>query len=171
MRRVFFATGASYRLDATAVRAVALSGALIFTTIQAQDFPDVAGDRERGRVTLPIYAPELARRGTLAALVLWSGFLAWFWGTGPVCAAAFVALGAAVGVRFYALRGPAADRTSYVLYNVRCRSLRPPCCSDGVRTDMAHGCAYSAGSPSDWDLESVMMTRFSFVTNAGAARA
>ncbi|KAJ3733193.1 UbiA prenyltransferase family [Lentinula guzmanii] len=34
------------------------NGAVIFTTIQAQDFPDVQGDAALGRVTLPIYAPE-----------------------------------------------------------------------------------------------------------------
>ena len=53
-------------MDFVSVTAVIISGILIFTTIQAQDFPDVEGDKALGRMTFPIYAPmELSRAFTL----------------------------------------------------------------------------------------------------------
>ena len=36
-----------------------------FTSVHAQDFPDVEGDKTVGRMTFPIYAPELSRFFTL----------------------------------------------------------------------------------------------------------
>ncbi|KAI0763940.1 UbiA prenyltransferase family-domain-containing protein [Trametes elegans] len=110
--------GISQSLDTVSITAVCLSGLLILTTIQVQDFPDVDGDSALGRVTLPIYAPEASRAATLAALVGWSAALAWLWGVGPICACAFVALGTCVGVRCYVLRRPCADKRTYVLYNI-----------------------------------------------------
>lgn len=115
--------GASRTMDHISTTAVCISSALIFTTIHAQDFADVAGDRELGRRTLPIHAPELSRRITLVALCAWSAFLCWYWGVGPVCSASYVALGVVIAVRFYVWRSAEADRRSYLLYNVRASTL------------------------------------------------
>ncbi|KDQ61305.1 hypothetical protein JAAARDRAFT_191392 [Jaapia argillacea MUCL 33604] len=105
-------------LDSVACRAISLSGILIFTTIQAQDFSDVEGDSALGRVTFPIYAPELSRAVTLFAMIAWSLFLPHFWGIGNVSAIIFAAFGSAVGCRFYWWRAQGADKRSYLIYNV-----------------------------------------------------
>ena len=110
--------GATRDLDRVSVFAVCLSGALIFTTIQAQDFADTEGDSALGRVTFPIYAPEFSRTFTLFALIAWSCGLSAFWDIGPAYRAAFIGLGALVGWRYYSKRTVEADCRSYVLYNV-----------------------------------------------------
>ncbi|KAI0704551.1 UbiA prenyltransferase family-domain-containing protein [Earliella scabrosa] len=110
--------GATRDLDRVSMFAVCLSGALIFTTIQAQDFADTEGDSALGRVTFPIYAPEFSRTFTLFALIAWSCGLSAFWDIGPAYRAAFIGLGALVGWRYYSKRTVEADCRSYVLYNI-----------------------------------------------------
>ncbi|KAI0044257.1 hypothetical protein FA95DRAFT_1562451 [Auriscalpium vulgare] len=110
--------GASPRLDLVSITAVVLSGVLIFTTIQAQDFPDVEGDKALGRITFPIYAPEFSRLFTLFATIAWSVYLSWFWAIGPVSTALFVAFGTYVGTRYYFWRTLAIDKRSYLIFNI-----------------------------------------------------
>ncbi|KAF8958421.1 UbiA prenyltransferase family [Flammula alnicola] len=105
-------------LDSISMKAVLFSGMVVFTTLQAQDFADIAGDAAIGRMTLPIYAPELSRIATLLALSFWSVFLGWVWELGPAFQAGFVALGAVVGLRYYLYRTPRADGKSYILFNI-----------------------------------------------------
>src|SRR5258707_5275789 len=105
-------------MDYVSVTAVIISGILIFTTIQAQDFPDVEGDKALGRMTFPIYAPEFSRAFTVLATTAWSIFLSWFCGAGPVSTAFLVIYGSYVGMRYYRLRTLEADRKSYLLFNV-----------------------------------------------------
>lgn len=95
-----------------------LSAAVIFTTIQAQDFSDVVGDKAAGRVTLPIYAPEFSRFLTFVALTTWSMILSVFWGIGLLCATVLVSLGAYVGYRYYFWRTQEMDEKSYLIFNV-----------------------------------------------------
>lgn len=106
-------------LDLISWEAVILSGILIFTTIQAQDFRDVEGDAAAGRITFPIYAPEGSRIFTFAAIVCWSIFLTWFWEIGIMSSAAFIALGAYSGLRYYLWRTVEIDKRSYLIYSVR----------------------------------------------------
>jgi 4-hydroxybenzoate polyprenyltransferase len=106
-------------MDFVSVTAVIISGILIFTTIQAQDFPDVEGDKALGRITFPIYAPEFSRAFTLFATVAWSMFLCWFWGIGPFSTAFLVIFGTYVGLRYYRCRTLEADKKSYLIFNVR----------------------------------------------------
>jgi hypothetical protein len=106
-------------LDSVALSAIALTGATIFTTIQIQDFPDIAGDAAIGRVTLPIYAPELSRWLTLGAMLGWSLLLGTFWEAGAAGTAVLLALGAAIGARCVWTRSHNADIDTYRLYNVR----------------------------------------------------
>ncbi|KAJ7181526.1 UbiA prenyltransferase family [Mycena crocata] len=110
--------GNSRVLDIVSFTAVTLSGALIFTTIQAQDFPDVDGDAACGRVTFPVYAPELSRAFTLFAVIAWSIGLGWYWNPGPVLKFTFTALGIYVGFRYYLWRTVDTDRRSYIIFNV-----------------------------------------------------
>ncbi len=98
--------------------AVVISGALIFTTIQAQDFPDVEGDAASGRKTIPLYAPEFSRLFTFSTLVAWSIGLGWYWNVDLFSQTAFVSLGLYVGLRYYLQRTVEADRKSYIVFNV-----------------------------------------------------
>ncbi|KAI9444016.1 UbiA prenyltransferase family [Lactarius indigo] len=109
---------ANHALDIVSVTAVIISGILIFTVIQAQDFPDVEGDKLARRMTFPIYAPELSRFLTLFAIVAWSIFLSWFWGIGRISTALFISFGIHVGLRYYFYRDLADDRKSYLIFNV-----------------------------------------------------
>jgi 1,4-dihydroxy-2-naphthoate octaprenyltransferase len=115
--------GANRRLagvmDFVSVTAVVISGVLIFTAIQAQDFADVEGDKAVGRMTFPIYAPELSRLLTLFATISWSVFLSWFWEVGPISTAIFTSFGLHVGLRYYCRRTLEADKKSYLIFNVR----------------------------------------------------
>lgn len=103
--------------------AVVFNSLVILTTIQAQDFPDVDGDAAIGRVTLPIYAPELSRLITLLATTMWSIYLSWFWGVGNASAMIMVLTGTYVGYRYYMRRNILSDKRSYVLYNVSTMKL------------------------------------------------
>lgn len=100
------------------MRAVLFSGMVIFSTLQAQDFPDVVGDAAIGRVTLPIYAPEISRIALILALSFWSAFLGWVWELEPVFKVGFVMLGVLVGLRYYIYRSVKEDEKSYILFNV-----------------------------------------------------
>lgn len=91
---------------------------VIFTTIQVQDYPDIEGDAESGRVTFPIYAPEFSRLFTLSAIIIWSFVLSWFWDIGILGQCFLAGLGAYVGARYYLHRTPIADKKSYKLFNV-----------------------------------------------------
>jgi hypothetical protein len=112
-------------MDFVSVTSVIISGILIFTAIQAQDFPDVEGDKAVGRMTFPIYAPELSRFLTLFATITWSVFLSWYWQVGPISTALFTSFGIHVGLRYYCWRTLEADRKSYLIFNVRILTLAP----------------------------------------------
>lgn len=105
-------------MDSISRTAILLNGLLIFTTVQTQDFSDVDGDAALGRVTLPIYAPELSRIFTLFAMILWSSGLVWFWGIGLWYATGVIIFGTAVGLRFYMWRQREVDQRSYIWFNV-----------------------------------------------------
>ncbi|KAI9459388.1 UbiA prenyltransferase family [Russula earlei] len=110
--------GINHAMDFVSVTAVSISVILIFTVIQAQDFPDVEGDKAVGRMTFPIYAPELSRLLTFLAIAAWSVFLSWFWDVGPISTGVFIGFGLHVGLRYYCLRTLGADKTSYLIFNV-----------------------------------------------------
>lgn len=105
-------------VDRTSLVALLSSGLLIFTTIHAQDFADVDGDRLSGRRTLPIIAPEGSRLYMLAALPGWSIILSMLWGLGPLCGTLFLAFGLFVGTQYFRFRDGPHDQSSYLLYNV-----------------------------------------------------
>ena len=113
-----FAIGAATQLDVISLRAMTFSAGVILTTIQAQDFSDIKGDVELGRVTFPIYAPSFSRVFTLFAMVAWSIILGTYWVLGPVTLSAFCCLGTSVGWRYYHLRTSQEDGLSYFLFNV-----------------------------------------------------
>ena len=59
---------------------MALTAAVLTTTVQAQDFPDIAGDIARGRQTIPLLYGSSFSRGSLAVLTtVWGAVLPAFW--------------------------------------------------------------------------------------------
>jgi hypothetical protein len=113
-------------MDFVSVTAVIISGVLVFTAVHAQDFPDVEGDKTVGRMTFPIYAPELSRFFTLFTSIAWSVFLSWFWKVGPISTTLFTGFGIYVGLRYYFWQTLEADRRSYLTFNVRILTLLAP---------------------------------------------
>lgn len=113
-----FILGPCLPLDPISVKAITLSGVIIFTTIQTQDFHDIEGDAIAGRITFPMYAPEISRIFTQLALVLWSIALCCIWKVSTPASIISIMLGCFTGLRYYWCRSGDMDRRSYILYNV-----------------------------------------------------
>lgn len=98
---------------------ILLTGAVVITTIHAQDLPDVKGDAARNRKTLPLLYGQAPTRWSLAvAVVFWSVVCPWFcnvqmlgvWGV-------VVALGSAMaGLTLCSWR----ERTDKIVWNLWC---------------------------------------------------
>jgi 4-hydroxybenzoate polyprenyltransferase len=57
-------------------------GAVVFTTVQMQDLPDMAGDATRGRRTVPLVIGPRSCRWSIALLVpFWTAVAILFWGS------------------------------------------------------------------------------------------
>ena len=92
--------------------------AVFLSTLHAQDFRDISGDRAIGRRTFPILYPVASRIAIGLAIPLWSIFLSLMWKLDWLCASAFIAYGCLVGARFVLYRTVAADRQSCKHYGV-----------------------------------------------------
>jgi 4-hydroxybenzoate polyprenyltransferase len=117
--------GKTRSLDDVAKTALLCSAFIIFTTIHAQDFADVEGDRTSGRRTLPIVAPKAARTSMILLLVVWSAVLSLVWGLDRATSSAMLLLGTFVGIRYLYLHSKDDDKRSYLWYNVR-KTLSSP---------------------------------------------
>jgi hypothetical protein len=106
------------RFDSLALKAVLTSALVILTTIHAQDFADVEGDKLMNRRTVCIVAPNLSRIATFAILPFWSIVLGTVWKLEVVPASMFFVLGLYCGSRYYSYRSVSADQRSYLFYNV-----------------------------------------------------
>ncbi|KAF9058452.1 UbiA prenyltransferase family [Rhodocollybia butyracea] len=104
-------------LDDVAIRALACSGFIILSTIHAQDFPDVEGDRALNRATIPIVAPNASRPITALVIILWSLYSSSIWGLGIWSSLVLSSVGLIVAWRIYFLRLAVQDRTTYRVYN------------------------------------------------------
>lgn len=94
-------------------------GSIIFSSIQAQDMPDQAGDRARGRKTLPLVVGDSPARWTVALPVLfWSVFCPHFWRLSNFGYAAPCALGTAIAMRILLRRTKAEDKATFRLWNL-----------------------------------------------------
>ncbi|KZT18943.1 hypothetical protein NEOLEDRAFT_1152282 [Neolentinus lepideus HHB14362 ss-1] len=98
--------------------AVILSGILLITTIHAQDFKDVAGDRIHHRKTLPIAMPKLSRISLMVAMFAWSFYLPRLWQVDFPVSCLFGVLGSSVGLQCYLCRSVKADKRMYIAYNI-----------------------------------------------------
>ncbi len=96
-----------------------MSGLIILTTVHAQDFSDVEGDKAIGRITLPLYAPLFSRFLVCIGVPMWSIILSIMWDISPGKRVLFICLGILVAWRFYSYKTASHEATSYVFYNVR----------------------------------------------------
>jgi len=106
------------RLDFTGSFSIFIISAILATTIQAQDFQDVPGDKLVGRNTLPIAFPNISRHTPLISLLFWSAYLSFIWEIDTPARAGFTCLAVVVGLRYYLWRSTKDDKLSYFLYNV-----------------------------------------------------
>ncbi|KAI5120554.1 hypothetical protein M0805_000282 [Coniferiporia weirii] len=107
-----------HALDKISAASILCSAGFSASTIQAEDFKDIKGDRLIGRKTLPIVAPTIARPTLMLGLLAWSISLSTLWCLSTIGALAFIALALLVGIRFVVLDTIEADQRSYYLYNV-----------------------------------------------------
>jgi 1,4-dihydroxy-2-naphthoate octaprenyltransferase len=107
-----------FQLDFPGAFSISVIAAILATTIQAQDFQDVIGDKAVGRYTLPIAFPNFSRCTPLVTLVMWSLYLTAMWEITTPAGVGFTFLGIIVGIRYYFWRSTKDDEWSYVLYNV-----------------------------------------------------
>ena len=107
-------------MDFLGALSISVIAGILATTIQAQDFQDVIGDKAVGRNTLPIAFPNFSRYTLLITLIMWSLYLTTMWEIAMQGGILFTFLGIVVGVRYYFWRSSKDDEWSYVLYNVSC---------------------------------------------------
>jgi 4-hydroxybenzoate polyprenyltransferase len=98
---------------------LALIAGAVFTTVQSQDMADQAGDRERGRWTMPLSLGDGVARWVTAVFVLvWSVVCVDFWGVGLGPRVVLGLLGAVVAVRGLVWRTVEADDGTFRVWNV-----------------------------------------------------
>ncbi|KAJ3478533.1 hypothetical protein NLG97_g8554 [Lecanicillium saksenae] len=90
------------------------------TTLQLQDLRDTAGDKARGRYTMPIAMGDTLTRWITAALIaMWSFVCPGYWVADSYLTAAFVlpvVVGLVVVLRMLTLRTSKADRMTFQVY-------------------------------------------------------
>ena len=103
----------------SAVLWIALSGCVIFTTVHAQDLPDMVGDAAIGRHTIPLVYGETTARASLAVGVLiWSALCPTFWGVGEFSFIPIACLGIIIAFRTMIYRTLHADKVNWRLWCV-----------------------------------------------------
>ena len=91
---------------------------VIATTVHAQDFQDVDGDREIGRNTVPMMFPLLSRVVLLFLVPLWTIVITLFSGPPMWLGAMYYGLSLVVGIRCVLYRSPKEDAWTNFFYSV-----------------------------------------------------
>ena len=96
---------------------LAMIGGVIFTTLQVQDIPDMAGDAARGRRTFPLVHGEWIGRCSVAVPVaFWTFACPAFWQLNYMGYALPAAIGLSVVFRILMMKNVAADQTTYKVW-------------------------------------------------------
>lgn len=89
---------------------MAIIGAIVFSTVTTQDFPDQVGDKLRQRRTLPLEIGDVSARVITSTTMLMCTFVcAWYWGF-SVASIPVIAVGLTMSWRQLALRSEAQDK-------------------------------------------------------------
>lgn len=98
---------------------IGILAAVIATTIQMQDLPDIEGDRKRGRKTVPLLYGHGLTRWSVAVLVFcWSIACPFYWTSNVVVFAPSVAIGGVIAARVLQMRRCDADEGTWKLWCV-----------------------------------------------------
>lgn len=116
----------------TAHLAVQLSVAVLASTLHAQDFKDVSGDRLTGRCTLPIAFPFFSRLSIALGIPLWSICLSHVWHLDLLGSTAFVLYSSYAGVRFLLYQSVDDDKQSCKFYSVSAYCIPWGSCVDAL---------------------------------------
>ena len=96
---------------------IAIVSGVILTTMQVQDLKDQAGDRVRGRCTMPLTLGDpISRRLIAIGVVLWSFFCAYFWSCQPIPYILISILGGFIAFRAVWKCSPAEDSRTWRLW-------------------------------------------------------
>ena len=118
------AVGSQIPPKATLVTWFAIIAAVVFSTVQTQDMYDQAGDRLRGRRTIPLVLGDSLGRWSIALpMVFWSWFVPRFWESTAAEYAAPVILGATVVFRTLNSRKVEDDKRTFRIWNIWLVSL------------------------------------------------
>lgn len=97
---------------------LAVIGGVVATSVQSQDMCDQAGDRVRGRRTLPLVVGDrLSRLSIAVAVIVWSYFGLWFWHADKLVYMLLIGLSTVVAVRTVLMRSVGEDRATFKLWN------------------------------------------------------
>ena len=96
-----------------------LIGAVVLTSVHTQDMHDQAGDKARGRMTLPLVIGDRPARWTIAtAMTLWSVLCPTFWGLGIVSYAVSMSLGTFIALRALFKTSIEDDKRTFRFWNL-----------------------------------------------------
>ncbi|KAL6882981.1 UbiA prenyltransferase family domain-containing protein [Trichoderma longibrachiatum] len=96
---------------------ILVTGAIIMTTVHAQDLPDIEGDMARRRLTVPLTYGETAARASLAVMVMfWSVACPLVWDASLWGWAASTGIGCAMSVLALQKRGQRWDEVVWKLW-------------------------------------------------------
>ena len=94
-------------------------GAVITTTVQTQDFYDQAGDKLRGRQTVPLVAGDApARWMTVILMGFWCIICPLYWNLHYAIGIIFTSLGSLIILRCLTKRSVSDDKKTFRLWNV-----------------------------------------------------
>ncbi|KAF8125716.1 UbiA prenyltransferase family [Boletus edulis] len=102
----------------TAQLAVQLSTTVFASTLHAQDFKDVSGDRLTGRCTLPILFPLGSRLSVALGIPMWSICLSHVWHLDLLSATVVIVYSGYTGIRFLLYQSVDDDKRSCKFYSV-----------------------------------------------------
>ncbi|KAL0578159.1 hypothetical protein V5O48_003825 [Marasmius crinis-equi] len=91
---------------------------IILTTVHAQDFSDIEGDRALGRSTLPVSFPALSKLLVCTGVPIWTGILLSLWRLPTLPAVGLVLLAFTIAYRFHIAQTSKEYSSSYITYNL-----------------------------------------------------
>ena len=96
-----------------------LLGGVVLTSIHIQDMHDQAGDKARGRKTLPLVIGDRPARWTIAAsMTLWSVLCPKFWELGIISYATSLSLSTLIALRSLSKTSIEDDKQTFRLWNL-----------------------------------------------------
>lgn len=118
------ALGFALPVKASLVSWFVIIGAVVFSTIQAQDMYDQEGDRLKGRRTLPlIIGDRLARWTIVGPVMLWSLICPLYWTSRWWVCMIPLGLGGTITYRYLAKRSVKDDRVTFAIWSLWMVSL------------------------------------------------